>query len=314
MIRRAALTAALAAALATTTAVVSGCGSDPVPADPAMVIGSKGFTESRVVAAAYAEALRRVGFRPVVRTVGGTPILARALRSGRVDLYPEYTGSAWVALEGEDPTRLAGRGPAVQEVTVRTRLAADRALHAFAPAPASNNVVAACTRASGFRSLTDLATSTTPLRLAAEAETFSRADGLPWVQRAYGFTVSRQVVTPPGDRYGAIRNGEANCVAAYATDPEIESLHLVVLADPKRVLGGGIDYRPIALANAAWWDGLGEGVQARVDQALENVSHKLTTAWLRTANLRVVRGGESPEDVALELVNVTVPGRVAAPG
>ena len=299
--------AALAASVA-----LAGCGGDATPPDPSVTIGSKGFTENRVVAAAYAHALRRVGFTPTVRTIGTTANLVKALRDGRVDLYPEYTGTAWSNVASESPVALAGRTPAQQEQMVRDRLAADGAVHAFPPAPGSNNVVAACTRASGITSLQQFATRATPVSIAGEAEVFTRPDALPLLARAYGFTPGRKVVTPPTDRYGPISRGEVECMPAYETDPQIKSLGLVILRDPRRVMGGAIDYRPFALANAAWWNGLSGDAQAQVDDAIANVSHKMTTAWLRSANLRVTQGGESPDDVALELVNITVPERAAA--
>ncbi|MFZ4755918.1 MAG: glycine betaine ABC transporter substrate-binding protein [Miltoncostaeaceae bacterium] len=303
------MTATLGAAL---VVAVAGCGRTSGPVDPHVVIGSKGFTESRLVAAAYAQALSRVGFTPTIRTVPTTPALARALRAGQVDLYPEYTGTAWTLVEGSSPLALAGQTRARQEQLVRDRLATDSALHAFSPAPGSNNAVAACTRASGLTSLTQFAGRTTPVSIAGQAEIFSRRDALPLLQTAYGFTIGRRVVTTPGDRYGPISRGHVECMAAYETDPEIESMHLTILADPMHVTGGAVDYRPMALASAGWWNGLSGDVQDQVETALGNVSHKMTTAWLRSANLRVTSGHESPSDVALELVNVSVPGRAAA--
>ena len=304
------VTAALGVAALVTAA--AGCGGGSAPVDPHVVIGSKGFTESRVAAAAYAQALKRVGFTPTIRTLPTTPALARALRAGQVDLYPEYTGTAWTIVEGQSPLSLVGQPRDRQEQLVRDRLAADPALHAFPPSPGSNNAVAACTRASGLTSLTQFATRRTPVSIAGQAEVFTRPDALPRLQAAYGFPVGRTVVTTATDRYGPIARGEVECIAAYETDPQIKALHLTVLADPRHVMGGAIDYRPMALANAAWWNALSGDVQGQVDEAIANVSHKMTTAWLRSANLRVGSGHESPDDVALELVNVSVPGREAA--
>ena len=57
-------------------------------------IGSKNFTEQFVVAELYAAALENAGFK-VERKInlGGTLVAHEALRTGAIDLYPEYTGT-----------------------------------------------------------------------------------------------------------------------------------------------------------------------------------------------------------------------------
>lgn len=309
--RRLALSCSALIAVAATALV--GCGGSETPDDPAVTIGSKGFTESQVVAAAYAQALRHVGFTPTVRVLDGSPAMPPALRSGAIDLYPEYTGTAWTIVEGESPLKLAGKPGTQQQRMVAGRLAADSAVHAFPPAPGSNNAVAVCTKASGITSIAQFAGRPTPVSIAGAPEVFTRPDALPLLEKAYGFTTGRKVPTQPADRYGPIARGQVECMAAYETDPQIKSLGLVIATDPRGILGGAIDYRPMALASAAWWQGLSGEMQAKVDEALVNVSRKMTTAWLREANRRVTDDGERPDDVALELVNISVPDRAAAP-
>ena len=57
-------------------------------------IGSKNFTEQFIVAELYAAALEKAGFK-VERKInlGGTLVAHEALRTGGIDLYPEYTGT-----------------------------------------------------------------------------------------------------------------------------------------------------------------------------------------------------------------------------
>lgn len=290
---------------------LAGCGSGPAPDDPAITIGSKGFTESDVIAATYAEALRRVGFRPTVRRVDSTEAAERAVRDGTIELYPEYTGTYWVR-RGEDPRALTGVGGAAQASKVRSLMAGDAGVHGFAAAPGSNNPAPACRRSTGLRSLDDL--TGRAVSIAAAREAFTRPDAIPGVAAAYGFTVGRAVVTSSQDRYAPVVAGTVDCMVAYETDPEIKEIDLVVLDDPKGILRQGVDYRPMGIANRAWWDSLPGDLQARVTEAMDNVSGKMTTAWLREASRRVAVDGEKPADVALGAVNINVPGRVAAGG
>src|ERR1700743_2770926 len=58
-------------------------------------VGSKNFTEQFIVAELYAAALESAGFKGGRKiNLGTTPVAHEALKSGAIDLYPEYTGTA----------------------------------------------------------------------------------------------------------------------------------------------------------------------------------------------------------------------------
>ena len=293
------------------TGALTGCGGDDTPPEPRVAIGTKGFVESDVIAAAYAEALRRVGFEPAVIDLGSTPAALRGLARDEIQLYPEYTGTAWISIFGGDPFALIGTSRASQEARVRERLDGDPRFHAFATSPGSNNAVAACLPRSGVRSLAELRGRS--ISVSGSKEAFTRPDAVPGIAAAYGFTPV-PVYTTADRRYEPLRDGRALCVTAYETDPEIKELGLTILRDPKGLLASGVDYRPMPLASGEWWRSLPEGVQVKVAEAIDNVSRKITTAWVRQANRRVSLGGERADDVVLELVNISVPGRAAEGG
>jgi glycine betaine/choline ABC-type transport system substrate-binding protein len=74
---------------------------------PRVDIGFMSFSENQTLAYLYAEALRSGGYRVRVRSVGGLrPEAVKALRSGRIDLYPAYDGSLLRYLVGTAPERL----------------------------------------------------------------------------------------------------------------------------------------------------------------------------------------------------------------
>nr|MBA3953402.1 glycine/betaine ABC transporter substrate-binding protein [Rubrobacter sp.] len=78
----------------------SGSDSDSGGGDgPTVTIGSKNFTEQYILGNMYAEALENDGFN-VERNLnlGSEQIADRALQNGEIDLYPEYTGTALVAI------------------------------------------------------------------------------------------------------------------------------------------------------------------------------------------------------------------------
>ncbi len=74
-----------------------------------LVVGSKRFTESYILGELVAQTARAAGAEVELRPgMGGTAILYEALRSGAIDLYPEYTGTiAREILQGETRATLA---------------------------------------------------------------------------------------------------------------------------------------------------------------------------------------------------------------
>jgi glycine betaine/choline ABC-type transport system substrate-binding protein len=69
---------------------------------PRITVGFQDFSENETLAYMYAEALRSAGYRVRVRAVGGLrPEALRALRRGRVSLYPGYAGSLLEFIAGK---------------------------------------------------------------------------------------------------------------------------------------------------------------------------------------------------------------------
>ena len=81
-------------------------GPEPAGRGPEVVIGSKNFTESRLLGEILALLVEEhAGVEAVHRTgLGGTLVCHQALVSGELDLYPEYSGTAWATiLEEREP-------------------------------------------------------------------------------------------------------------------------------------------------------------------------------------------------------------------
>src|SRR5579863_8597070 len=92
MPRRAALTTRCAALMALLLAACLPCAA---PAAGTIVIGGKIFTESYVLGEMAAQTIEAASGTPVTRKLGmgSTGILFEALKSGAIDVYPDYTGT-----------------------------------------------------------------------------------------------------------------------------------------------------------------------------------------------------------------------------
>ena len=85
----------------------AGCGGDDegdgAASDRTVTIGSKNFTEAIVLGELYKQALEAKGYTVALKSsIGSTEIIDKALRSGQIDLYPEYTGTMLTVVFSED--------------------------------------------------------------------------------------------------------------------------------------------------------------------------------------------------------------------
>ena len=201
-------------------------------------IGSKRFTESYIVAqvlAKVAEQAATASATPatpataatrveVKAGLGNTAIVFAALRSGQIDLYPEYTGT--IALE-----ILHAKGPL--DLPEMNRQLAPLGLQAALPLGFNDGYALAMPEAKadrlGIRALTDLARHP-ELRLGLSNEFLGRADGWPGLAQRYGLRQKPQGLDH-GLAYSALAAGQIDATDIYTTDAQVKRLGLRVLVD-----------------------------------------------------------------------------------
>lgn len=205
------------------------------------VVGGKDISEEQsilceITVAALREARATVTGRC---ELGGTDATRRALLDGGIDLYWEYTGTAWQVFLGQsqkilDPGRLheAVRQRDLQQNDVVWTARADvDDTYAFATAgdPATG------TQLTTLSAMAAHVRSGAPGDVCVEREYATRPDGLGNMTRAYGFTIppDRLRVLDGGDIYQATARGECLFGEVYSTDGRIPGLGLRVLTDDK---------------------------------------------------------------------------------
>jgi len=230
-------------------------------------VGSKSFTESYILAEIAAQIIEQVGEARAERRVGlgGTGLTYRALESGAIDLYPEYTGTlARVLLKDaalETPEAIRGRLVPIG-LTVSGSLG-------FA------NTYALAVRADvaerlGLRTIGDLARHPT-LRAAFSSGFLEREDGWPGLRARYGLTLARTEVMEHALTYRAIASGQVDVMDVFSTDGQLERLKLRLLDDDRRFFP---DYSAVLLARREMteryprtWARLREVLEDRLDGA-----------------------------------------------
>lgn len=192
-------------------------------------VGSKRFTESYVLGEIIAQTAR-APTTPVEHKagLGNTAILFAALKSGAIDVYPDYTGTIALELLGL-PTV-----PSLQEINRRLSahgLAAGVLLgFSNSYALAMPELLAA---SHGISRVSDLE-NFPGARLGLSPEFLNRRDGWPALSEAYGIGSLSVRGLEHGLAYAALERGEIDVIDAYTTDPQVRRLGLRVLEDDRR--------------------------------------------------------------------------------
>lgn len=191
-------------------------------------IGSKRFTESYILAQVLAQTAATHTPTPpsVLQGLGNTAIVYEALRSGSIDLYPEYVGT--ISLE-------ILKSPAPMTLDAMNAALAPLGLGVAVPLGFNDGYALAMREDNaqrlGIKSLSDLAKHA-ELKLGLSNEFIGRADGWRGLAQRYG---AAQVPTAldHGLAYDAIAQKQVDVIDIYTTDAKIKHLGLRVLADDK---------------------------------------------------------------------------------
>jgi osmoprotectant transport system permease protein len=188
-------------------------------------VGSKRFTESyilgEIIIRAAGDAVHRPG-------LGNTGILYAALKSGSIDLYPEYTGTiAREILKLDGNPGLAGLNRALAPLGFGVAV----------PLGFNNSYALAMreerAQALGIRALGDLAKHPA-LKLGLSQEFIGRADGWPGLKAAYKLPFATPSGLDHGLAYEAIAAGKIDVMDIYTTDAKIERFRLRALEDDRK--------------------------------------------------------------------------------
>ncbi len=228
------------------TLLVVGCAKTET-GKGSIIVGSKLDDEATLLGEMIVAMLEANGFNVTNRTAFGTTSVVRAaIKSGELDIYPEYTGNGAFFFDGTDPE--IWRDAQLGYETVKDLDKQENDIEWLSPAPANNTWAIAITQTLAEQAvlitLDDFATYINNggyVKLAASEEFVNSPAALPAFQQAYGFSLKEsQLVTFAGGDSGQTEQAVAqgidgvNAGMAFATDGELSALGLVILEDPKK--------------------------------------------------------------------------------
>jgi osmoprotectant transport system substrate-binding protein/osmoprotectant transport system permease protein len=289
--RPAALAAAAALALAILWVFV-GSGR----AQATVRVGSKNFTEQIILGEILAQTIEaRTPLRVERRlNLGGTFICDRAVRTGDIDLYVEYTGTAHTAIFKEpvdtDPSRVFQ--------AVRSRYA-EAKLTLLDPLGFENTfamlVRGEDARRLKLRTIEDAAVHTPNWQAGFGYEFLQRADGYPGLAKMYGL----HFASPPRAMdlsliYRALADRQVDLIAGDATSGLIEAYDLVMLEDNRRYFPP-YDAAPVVR-------GATLAAHPALLDALRSLARRISVTSMRHMNHAVDADRRDPADVAREFL------------
>jgi len=269
-------------------------------------VASKDFTEQVILGKIMVNLLKDRGIPVEDRTsLGGTNVNREALEQGQIDIYMEYTGTAWLSLfkKNEVVRDAIGLYEKVKAEDAKNNLVW------LAPAM-FNNTYAITMKAEtadqlGIKTLSDWAewikSNPKKMTVAVGAEFYSRVDGFKGMMEYYGLefgndipdsSVSKMVI-PLAKK--AVRDGIVMCGMAFATDGEIKDYNLIVLEDDKSFFP---IYNPAPVVRASVLEQYPD-----LKFILNEIGASLDTATMARLNFRVNVNGEKPDAVAKNWLN-----------
>jgi glycine betaine/choline ABC-type transport system substrate-binding protein len=260
-----------------------------------ITVGSKNFTEQFILGNIYADALSAAGFKVKKQlNIGAEQIAYRALKAGRIDGYPEYTGTSLTSffkVKTADVPR--DKDQAYQETKADY---AKEGITALAPTPFENTyrlgmLKTAWQKIGSPKTISDLKGSASHLTITGYPECEQRTDCLLGVEKTYGlkfksFRASTQT-------YSVLDSGKADVAFVFTTDGPLASGKYAVLDDDKSL------FPPYNISFGIRDEAL-KKIGPEGQKVLESVQQYMTNENMQQLNARADINKTKPEAVAQE--------------
>jgi len=267
----------------------------PGKGKPPITIGDKNFTEEFVLGDLYAQALQSKGYTVNLKpNIGSSELTFKALSSGQIDMYPEYTGVilSVLAMQTRRPASENAAYAAAQKfvhskgfvLLAKTPFFDADAMATLKPFAQKNHLV----------TLGDLK-KLKSFSLGAPPENKTRYEGLVGMRQAYGITNVQFTPLTIGLQYAALDKGSVDTANVFTTDGQLQSGKYVILPDTKHIYGFQ-NVAPVVSSKVLAREG------PAFVQTLNAVSAKLTTHVMQQLNAAVDIQKVDPATVATKFL------------
>ncbi|MFV0379539.1 MAG: glycine betaine ABC transporter substrate-binding protein [Anaerorhabdus sp.] len=261
-----------------------------------IVIGSKDFTEQVLLSEMLSQLIEENTDINVVRrlNLGGTQVAFGALRGNEIDLYVDYSGTAYADVLKLDPISDA------KEVYDRVVVEYEDKFNikVLEQMKFNNTYTFATTKeiASKYNlnTVSDLAKVSSDLITGTTLEFINREDGMIGAKRVYGLSFKEEIGLDSSSRYIALNNNEVDIIDAFATDGLLKKFNLKILEDDKKFF---LPYYAIPLIREEAYNKYPEVVEL-----INKLGKLLDNETMINLNYEVDENERTPEDVAKEFL------------
>ena len=227
--------------------------------------------------------------------LGKTSFVFNALKSGSIDIYPEFTGTALSEFLKEEAVSNDR-----EEVYEQARMGLDEQFDMMLLPPMSFNntytlaISKSFAEQTGIQSISDLASVENNVKAGFTLEFNDREDGYKGIQRLYGLDFPSVKTMEPKLRYQAVESADINLMDAYSTDSELKEYDMTVLEDDKELFPP-YQGAPLVLKKTI-------KKYPELEDVLNQLAGKVTDDEMRDMNFRVNSEGEKATAVAREFL------------
>jgi osmoprotectant transport system substrate-binding protein len=266
-----------------------------------LTIGSKNFTEQKVLGEIYAQGLKAAGYTiDTDLNLGDQDTALAALKGKEIDAYPEYTGTALLSFFGKQADELP-KDPQAAYEEAKAGFEKD-GLVAFPPTPfTSSNEVAVTQETAdklGLKTISDLDGKSQDLTLFGSPECRKRLDCLLGLQQVYGLKFKKFTPVAIDQRHEVLTSGRADVSIVFTTDPQIQREKEVLLEDDKGMFP---PYNSTLVMSQETADEAGPDLP----KTIELLQEQLTDENMQELNARVDLDKKDPATVAKEYLSET---------
>jgi osmoprotectant transport system substrate-binding protein len=273
--------------------------SNPDNEGVTLTIGSKNFTEQKVLGEIYAQSLAAAGYTVKKQlNLGDEQIALKALEGNEISAYPEYTGTALTSFF-KVPSDKIPKNALIAFDQARDELA-KKNIVALRPTPFTNSNEVGLTQEKagelGVSKISDLEGKSQDLTLYGTPECRQRLDCLLGLQKVYGLRFKKFVPVAIDLRHEVLAKGQADLSIVFTTDPQVKRNNEVLLEDDKGMFP---PYNSMLLVREDVVEQAGPDLQNTVRE----VQKGLTDEVMSELNARVDLDKKTPEVVAGEYLS-----------
>ncbi|MGG2092320.1 ABC transporter permease/substrate-binding protein [Bacillus sp. S13(2024)] len=226
---------------------------------------------------------------------GKTSFVFEALKSGEIDIYPEFSGTALSTFVKEEP-----KSTDRQEVYEQARNGMEQKynMKLLKPMKYNNTYALAVPKQIAeqynIKTISNLKNVSSQMKAGFTLEFADREDGYKGIQKLYNIQFPNLKTMEPKLRYSAVQSGDVNVIDAYSTDSELQQYGLQVLEDDRGLFP---PYQGAPLLREETLKKYPE-----IEKSLNKLAGKITDEEMRKMNYEVNVEGKAAENVAHEFL------------